>query len=106
MPAIITSTGTWSALDNMNPTSQAPGARPNEIIRVHRDTVEQSFQPRSLDYMQYPNDVDGMQEVMQFAGLFAVGYGIDSLAALTRIRDIIEGFQNTEQLPERRLYIP
>lgn len=106
MPAAITATGTWSALDNQNPTSQAPGARPNEIIRVHRDTVEQSFQPRSLDYMRYPDDVDGHQEVMQFVGLFAAGYSIDSAAALTRIRDILEGFQNTEQLPERRVFAP
>jgi hypothetical protein len=106
MPADITATGTWSALDNQNPSSQAPGAVTNEVIRVHRDAVEQKFMPRALDYRQYPNDVDGMQEVMQFAGLMAVGYGIPVSAALVRIRDIIEGFHNTEQLPERREFVP
>jgi len=106
MPAAISASGTWSALDDQNPPSQAPGANVNEVLRVHRDTVEQHFQPRSLDYMQYPNDVDGHQEVMQFVGLFAAGYAIDSAAALTRIRDILESFQNTEQLPERRVYEP
>lgn len=106
MPATISFTGTWSALDNANPTSQAPGANVNEVIRVHRDTVEQRFQPRALDYNQYATNVDGMQEVMQFAGLMAVGYGIPASAALVRIRDIIESFQNTEQLPERRLFTP
>lgn len=95
MPATITSSGTWSALDNANPTSQAPGANVNEVIREHYDGVEQRFQPRSLDAKQIPNDVDGLQEVNQFIALFAAGYSIPAGAAMTRIRDIIEGFQNT-----------
>ena len=95
MAAIITSTGTWSALDNQNPTSQAPGANVNETIRQHYDTVEQRFQPRALDVKQLPNDVDGLQEVMQFVGLFAAGYSIAAGAAITRIRDILEAYQNT-----------
>jgi len=97
MPAEITATGTWSALDDDNPTSQAPGANVNEVLRQHYDTHEQRFQPRSLNYKdEFRSDVDGMQEVMQFVGLFAAGYGIPAGVAMTRIRDIIsKGFQNT-----------
>lgn len=95
MPATITASGTWSALDDQNPTSPVAGSEENEVLRQHYDTHEQRFQPRSLDAKQLPNDVDGLQEVNQFIGLFAAGYGIPAGVAMTRIRDIIEGFQNT-----------
>lgn len=106
MPATITAVGTWSALDDQNPESQAPGAEVNEIIATHRDTVEQRFQPRALAYRDsYAMDVDGLQEVMQFAGLFAAGYAITPLAAIARIIDILQGaFQNTEELTDQRVY--
>ena len=108
MPAVITASGTWSALDDQNPVSQAPGAQVNEVIRVHRDTVEQRFMPRALDYRNsYPEDVDGLQEVMQFAGLFAAGYGIPAPAAIARIIDILQkSFENTEELTDQRVYTP
>lgn len=95
MPATITSSGTWSALDNLNPSSPAPGSEENEVVRQNYDSAEQRFQPRSFDAKQLPNDVDGLQEVMQFVGLFAAGYGIPAGVAMTRIRDIVEAFQNT-----------
>lgn len=107
MPALITATGTWSALDNQNPTSQAPGANVNEVIREHRDTVEQRFQPRSLAIRDaLPQDVDGLQEVNQFIGLFAAGYGIPAGAALARIKDILMAAENTEELTDQRVYTP
>ena len=96
MPATITATGTWSALDDQNPTSQAPGANVNEVLRQHYDTAEQRFQPRALDIKQLPNDVDGLQEVNQFVGLFAAGYGVPAGVAIARIIDILDGYRNTK----------
>lgn len=104
MAATISASGTWSALDNQNPTSQAPGANVNEVIRQHYDAVEQRFQPRALDIKELPNGVDGQQEVMQFVGLFAAGYSIAGGAAMTRIRDIIEGFLQTRGPSEGPTY--
>lgn len=108
MPAIITASGTWSALDNQNPASPAPGSEENEVLRQNYDSAEQRFQPRSLDIKQIPNDVDGLQEVNQFVALFAAGYGVPPGVAMTRIRDIIEGFQNTIGPSEGiyRTYVP
>lgn len=106
MPATITSSGTWSALDNLNPTSQAPGANVNEVLRQHYDTAEQRFQPRALDIKQLPNDVDGMQEVMQFIGLFAAGYSIPAGVARARIIDILNGQRNTRGPSEGPTFTP
>lgn len=106
MPAEITASGTWSALDDQNPTSQAPGANVNEVLRQHYDTAEQRFQPRALDVKQLRNDVDGQQEVMQFIGLFAAGYGIAAGVARARIIDILCGQRNTIGPSEGSTYIP
>lgn len=108
MAAEITASGTWSALDDSNPTSQAPGANVNEVIRQHRETFEQRFQPRSLDYKNsFPDDVDGLQEVMQFVGLFAAGYSVPSGVAAQRIADIIaKAYFNTDELTDQRVYEP
>lgn len=106
MPAILTSTGTWSALDNQNPASQAPGANVNEVVRQHYDTAEQRFQSRSLDINQLRNDVDGLQETMQFVGLFAAGYSIAPGVAIARILDILDGFRSTRGPSEGPTYIP
>jgi hypothetical protein len=107
MPAIITATGTFSGLDNQNPESQAPGAEVNEVISTHRDTVEQRFQPRALDIVNsFPRDFDGLQEVMQFVGIFAQAYSISSPAAVHRIKNILEAFQQTLELTEQRVYTP
>lgn len=113
MPAVITSTGTFSGLDNLNPTSQGPGASVNEVLRQQGGgfpggNVEQRFQPRALDYSgAYTDDVDGMQEVMQFVGIFAAAYGIGASAAVRRIADILtKAFTNTADLTDRRVYTP
>lgn len=108
MAAAISASGTWSSLDNSNPTSQAPGANVNEVLRQHRETTEQRFQPRSLDYKNsFQDDVDGLQEVMQFVGLFAEGYSIPAGVAAQRVLDIIEkAFMNTDELTDNRVYIP
>lgn len=107
MPAVITATGTFSALDNLNPASQGPGASVNEVLRTNRDGVEQRFQPRSLDYKgAYPSDVDGMQETMQYIGIFAAAYSISSLAAAFRIRDILKAFLSTADLADSRVFTP
>jgi hypothetical protein len=103
MAAAITGTGTWSSLDNTNPVSQAPGDVGNEVIRVHRDTVEQRLRPRALDpALAIRLDVDGFQEVNQFIGLFAAGYGIPGLAAITRMRDILEAMLVVADRPEQQ----
>ncbi len=107
MPAIITSSGTWSSLDQSNPVSQAPGASTREVLRENYDSPEQQFQPRALDIKQLPNDVDGLQEVMQFVGLFAAGYSVPAGVALARIIKILDGFRNTRGPSEgSATYIP
>lgn len=108
MAADITASGTWSSLDDSNPTSQAPGANVNEVIRQHRETFEQRFQQRSLDYKNtFPDDFEGMQETMQFIGLFAEAYSIPAGVAAQRISDIIQkAFFNTDELTDQRVYEP
>ena len=113
MPATITSSGTFSSFDTGNPTSQGPGAVTNEVIRQFGGgfpggNVEQRFTPRALNYKDaYPDDVDGMQETMQYIGLFAAAYGIGAGAAARRIADIIsKAFLGTADLPDSRVYQP
>lgn len=113
MPALITSTGTFSGLDNQNPTSQGPGAVTNEVLRQEGGgfpggNVEQRFMPRALDYKNfYESDVDGMQEVMQFVGLFAAAYSIGPSVAVRRIADILtKAFTSTADLTDNRVFIP
>jgi hypothetical protein len=109
MPATITSTGTFSGLDNLNPTSQGPGASVNEVLRDNRDSTEQRFQPRALDYPgSFASDVDGMQETMQFVGIFAAAYSVSPHAAATRIRDILKAFlgHGSQEFPQGRVFTP
>ena len=108
MAATITASGTWSGLDDDNPTSQAPGANVNEVIRQHRESFEQRFQPRALDYKNsFQDDVDSMQEVMQFVGLLAEAYSIPAGVAAQRIANIIQNaFFNTDELTDQRVYQP
>ncbi len=114
MSATITASGTFSSFDTGNATSQGPGAVTNEVIRQFGGgntvggNVEQRFTQRALDYSgSYPNDVDGMQEVMQFVGLFAAAYGIGPSAAVARVRDILaKAFTGTADLVDRRVYTP
>lgn len=103
---IIAAGAGWSALDNANPTSQAPGDVGNEVIRVHRETVEQRFRQRSLNPIEgIRNDVDGFQEVNMFVGLFADGYDIAAPAAIARIIDILEAMRGAgDRVEHARTY--
>jgi len=101
--ATITATGPWSALDNTNPLSQAPGAITRESMAQHRDTIEKRYQQNSLNYRtQMAANLDGYQEVTQFLGLFCDGYDVAPLVALSRIQQIIKSMLNSEETPESR----
>ena len=107
MAATITSSGTWSLLQNTNPTSQAPGAIGNESVAVHRDTVEQRADSLAFNYRaNFTADVDGQQEVTQFVALFAANYSIPGVAAVARIRDILTGQRQGEPVETQRVYQP
>lgn len=106
--ATITATGTWSALDNQNPTSQAPGAVTNETMAQHRDTMEKRYTQDSLNYRtQLALNMDGYPEFNQFLGAFAAGYSVAPLVALSRIQQLVKSMMNSEETPEsRRVYAP
>lgn len=102
MPATITASGTWSALQNTGPLSQAPGPSGRETISQMEQTVEQ--RAVSTPYRDgFTRDIDGMQEVAQFAGLMADGYDIGSRAALVRIRAIVTAMLGQEDVENRRV---
>jgi hypothetical protein len=106
--ATITASGTWSALDNTGPLSQAPGAVTRETMAQHRDTTEERYLQDSLNYRtQLSANMDGYPEVNQFLGAFAAGYAVAPLVALQRIGAIIKSMLNSEETPEsRRVYTP
>lgn len=105
MPATITATGTWSVLQVTNALSQAPGAITRESMAQHRDTTEERYQQTSLaGRTAFLADLDGFQEVMEFAGLMAAAYSVPVGVCLMRIRAIIAAMNQSESLEDQRLF--
>lgn len=105
--ATVSVTGPWSALNNTNATSQGPGAVTNESLSQMDQTVESRGASLGLTGRQaFTDNVDGFQEVTQFAGLMADAYNIGSRAALVRIGAIVQTLLGTETVETQRVYQP
>ena len=82
MPAAISSSGTWSALDSV-----VANTVDRQLPRQTNTGVEQWYDQNSLNhaYSLANGGLNGFPEVIQFAGLMAAGYSIGTVAALERI---------------------
>lgn len=109
MAATITSSGTWSALQNANPTSAAPGAIVNESLATYRDGVEQRAASLGANYRTgFTSDQDGFQELNQFLTLMAANYSVSGRAAIAHTQLLLQAMlqQGSDKVEEQRIFTP
>src|SRR5690242_15141970 len=105
--ATISASGTWSTLDQFDPTPRGPFTRTAGLPTQENLTVEEDYNTNSLNYTSdggLGTAANGVPEVTQFIGLYAQGYGIPAGAAIDRILATLNSMRQTQEPSAIRVY--